>query len=259
MGVPNTNTFSLADVVAVVNPTTNDLQDCFSDASSPSFNTTYDENKDELDDFRDYGNSGASQSQVTIANNNYTTTNVCSQSQSYSCYKSGAASQFENGNKIWYDTGSGAGSPFAGNTSVPDLEWYSGGTGTNKVKFQINSSGVVYNVASCNTSLSLPNVYYLITGGNASGTTATGDYIGLQTLYYDSSIGNASNLTPSDTLYTDSGLTTPLGANTGERPGEYVQMQASNVSTTYCVGEAGAIIVINTTSGVINSITCRLL
>ena len=209
MGVPNTTTFSLADVISVVNPTSNDLQDCFNDASTNSFNTTYDEDKDELDDFRDYGNNGASQSQVNIANNNYSSANVCSQSQSYSCFKSGAARQFSNGDKIWYDNFGTAGSPFVGNTSVPDLEWYSGGVGVNKVKFQINQFGVVFNVTSCNSYLTLEDVSY-ITGYNGTGAAilSTGvDY------YYNSSIGDAENLSAGDVLYTNTSLSTPLGSN----------------------------------------------
>jgi hypothetical protein len=58
MAVPNTNTFSLQDVVNEVNPTTNDLQDCFSDASSSDFNPSYNNDSyapaNSLLRFRDY-------------------------------------------------------------------------------------------------------------------------------------------------------------------------------------------------------------
>ena len=253
MGVPNTNTFSLADVIAVVNPTTNDLQDCFNDASTAAFNTTYDENKDQLDDFRDYGNNGSSQSQVTIANNNYTSTNVCSQSQSYSCYKSGSTAVFENGNKIWYDTGSGPGSPFAGNTSVPDLEWYGGGSGTSKVKFQINASGVVYNVQFCSLpSLVLSDVFYYI-----NGTTPSTPF----DVYYNSDIGAASNLSPKDILYTDANLTTPLGTHSGYGQSNRYYQWGSSASTTFCSaggGLQGNLLVSSSSTGVIQNLTCGL-
>ena len=41
MGVPNTNTFSLQDVVDEINPTTDDLVDCIADASSSDYDSTY--------------------------------------------------------------------------------------------------------------------------------------------------------------------------------------------------------------------------
>ena len=58
MSVPNTNTFSLQDVVDVVDPTTDDLVDCFSDADSSAFNSSYNPNSagnnNNLLNFRDY-------------------------------------------------------------------------------------------------------------------------------------------------------------------------------------------------------------
>ena len=53
--VPNTTTFTLQNVVDAVNPTTDDLQDCFNDANSAYFNATYSGTKTELLNFRDYG------------------------------------------------------------------------------------------------------------------------------------------------------------------------------------------------------------
>lgn len=53
--VPNTTTFSLQDVVNVVNPTTDDLNDCFADANSDYFNDSYSGSKNSLLNFRDYG------------------------------------------------------------------------------------------------------------------------------------------------------------------------------------------------------------
>lgn len=53
--VPNTTTFDLDTVVAVVNPTTDDLQDCFNDANADYFNPSYEGSKNSLLNFRDYG------------------------------------------------------------------------------------------------------------------------------------------------------------------------------------------------------------
>lgn len=55
MAVPNTTTFTLQNVVDEVNPTTDDLVDCFADAISAYFNPTYAGSKNSLLNFRDYG------------------------------------------------------------------------------------------------------------------------------------------------------------------------------------------------------------
>ncbi len=54
--VPDTTTFSLQDVVDSVAPTTDDLNDCFNDAVSGQFDPAYEGNKDNLLNFRNYGN-----------------------------------------------------------------------------------------------------------------------------------------------------------------------------------------------------------
>lgn len=54
MAVPDTNTFSLQDVINEVNPSTNDLVSCFADAYSVGFDPAYEEDKNELNDFRNY-------------------------------------------------------------------------------------------------------------------------------------------------------------------------------------------------------------
>ena len=55
MSVPDTNTFNLQNVVDEVNPTTDDLVDCFSDAVAIKFDSTYEGSKDRLLNFRNYG------------------------------------------------------------------------------------------------------------------------------------------------------------------------------------------------------------
>ena len=54
MGVPNTSTFSLQDVTNVVNPTTDDLVDCFADAVANKFDSSYSGSKNQLLNFRNY-------------------------------------------------------------------------------------------------------------------------------------------------------------------------------------------------------------
>ena len=59
MGVPNTTTFELQDVVDEVNPTTDDLVDCFADANASYFDSTYEGSKNQLLNFRNYGSGNA--------------------------------------------------------------------------------------------------------------------------------------------------------------------------------------------------------
>ena len=54
MAVPNTTTFSLQDVVDEVNPTTDDLVDCFADAITSAFDSDYSGSKNSLLNFRNY-------------------------------------------------------------------------------------------------------------------------------------------------------------------------------------------------------------
>ena len=54
MSVPNTTTFDLEDVVNEINPTTDDLVDCFADANDDFFDPTYEGSKNSLLNFRNY-------------------------------------------------------------------------------------------------------------------------------------------------------------------------------------------------------------
>jgi len=56
MAVPDTNTFSLQDVVDEINPTTDDLQDCINDAIEGNYDPTYyTAPATSLLEFRNYG------------------------------------------------------------------------------------------------------------------------------------------------------------------------------------------------------------
>jgi len=55
MAVPDTNTFTLQDVVDEIMPTTDDLVDCFADAISGNFDASYSGSKNNLLNFRNYG------------------------------------------------------------------------------------------------------------------------------------------------------------------------------------------------------------
>lgn len=70
MAVPNTTTFSLQDVVDEINPTTDDLVDCVSDATSGDYDTTYYTSPaTSLLEFRNYGGSTAVLTLVVTGDN----------------------------------------------------------------------------------------------------------------------------------------------------------------------------------------------
>jgi len=54
--VPNTTTFSLQDVVDIVQPAENSLAGCFNNAIESKFDPLYSGNKNELLNFRNYNN-----------------------------------------------------------------------------------------------------------------------------------------------------------------------------------------------------------
>ena len=142
MGVPNTTTFELQDVVDEVNPTTDDLVDCFADANASYFDSTYEGSKNQLLNFRNYG--ATSRTMFTIDN-------------SYSYGNASSACTLGTGTtlrNLWH-TGSGT-YPSVGDTI------YQQATGTNNFTPQqfnyipagnlamgINSSGVVTNITYC--------------------------------------------------------------------------------------------------------------
>lgn len=71
--VPNTTTFTLQNVVSAVTPTTNDLNDCFNDADSAQFDPAYEGSKNQLLNFRNYGNQSAGSAVASLDGNNYDT------------------------------------------------------------------------------------------------------------------------------------------------------------------------------------------
>ena len=142
MAVPDTTTFELQDVVDEVNPTTDDLVDCFADANASYFDSTYEGSKNQLLNFRNYG--ATSRTMFTIDN-------------SYSYGNASSACTLGTGTtlrNLWH-TGSGT-YPSVGDTI------YQQATGTNNFTPQqfnyipagnlamgINSSGVVTNITYC--------------------------------------------------------------------------------------------------------------
>ena len=137
MAVPDTNTFSLQDVVDEINPTTDDLQDCINDANSASYDPTYyTAPATSLLEFRNYG-------AVTLTTFHLT---VNTPKSTFACYGTANNVAYHNGgaNTI-AAVGDTVYSNSAGTTTYPagtyGQTFYSGGYVGSRIV--VDSSGVV--------------------------------------------------------------------------------------------------------------------
>jgi hypothetical protein len=243
-GVPNTTDFSLADVIAAVLPSSNDLQECFNDAVDDAFDSTYGPgDKSNLLQFRNYGNDIAAQNPVYIGGQYGT--DACGATRNTLVWKNKNPSSVENGDKFWVDNNGSPGNPFPGQSFLS----YTCFTGLNAVTFNLSSSGIASNVEFCSLpSLVLSDVYYYLTGSTFSTPV---DY------YYSSNIGDASNLSSGDILYTDAALTTPLGTHSGYGSNiRYLQNGAATTTTICGASSTGHINISSNNTGVIQGVNC---
>ena len=251
-GVPNTTDFTLADVIAAVLPSSNDLDECFTDAFQDAFNYTYNpggNTNTNLLNFRDYGNDIAAQNQLYMGSNYGN--DACGRPRSISVWKNRNPSSVQNGDKFWQDNSGSAGSPYPGQSFLS----YNCFTGLNAVTFKLSSLGIASNVTFCSLpSLTLTDVYWY--------DTSTQNYVTPRDYYYSSDIGNASNLTPGDIIYKDSSLTVPLERSQPNQEslsgyGPMYLQQGSAATTTFCSGSDVNIFIITTAGvGVLNNIWC---
>jgi hypothetical protein len=136
--VPNTTTFELQDVVDTVNPTTDDLVDCFSDAVSSKFDSAYSGSKNQLLNFRNYGASGVT---------------------SYSSSTSGKPSQACNFtlNQTYYHNGSGTYpvvgdncySNVAGTAALVPGTYRMATAGISGAKYVVGIAGAISSITNC--------------------------------------------------------------------------------------------------------------
>ena len=230
-GVPNTTDFTLADVIAAVLPSSNDLDECFTDAIAGAFNTTYNPNStgtnNNLLNFRDYGNDIAAQNLIYMV---ATFTNPCTATRNIAVWKNNNPNSIENGNKFWQDSSGSPGSPYPGT----EFTIYSALSGLNAATFNLSSSGIASSVTFCSLpSLVLSDVYYFPSGSSTPTTPV--DY------YYSSTIGNASNLSVGDILYTDAALTTEVSIPVAIKMA-YFQTGTTATTTIYGAGECASIV-----------------
>ena len=245
-GVPNTTDFSLADVIAAVLPSSNDLNECFTDAIQGAFNYTYNPGGNQntnLLNFRDYGNDIAAQNPVQI-NTGRNSGEACGGPRNIAAWKGRNPNSVQNGDKFWQDSSGSPGNPYPG----VSFTVYAAFSGLNSASFNLSSTGIASNVTFCSLpSLVLSDVYYAISGG----TSTPVDY------YYSSEIGNASNLSVGDIIYTDAALTTPLNyTSPGMQGSNYYLQNGSSATTTHCTASFVTWLSISVGSGVIKEIGC---
>ena len=140
MAVPDTTTFELQDVVDEVNPTTDDLLDCFADAVASKFDSTYEGSKNQLLNFRNYG------ALTAFLTSSLTFRAACSAgagNQNATFYHDGSGSAPAAGDIVYTNS---AGTAFPAVGSRP---YYTASGQTPSARYNTNSSGVVLQFLSC--------------------------------------------------------------------------------------------------------------
>ena len=137
MGVPNTTTFTLQNVVDVVNPTTDDLVDSFADAVSSKFDSNYEGSKNQLLNFRNYD--GVTLIAVTMSSG--TSKDVCNETPNITRYTDGTNFDGPVVGDVVYTNSTGTSFLASGN--------YKSQMGSSGSNVQIGSNGVVTARNSC--------------------------------------------------------------------------------------------------------------
>ena len=136
MAVPDTTTFTLQDVVTEVNPTTDDLVDCFADAVSSKFDSNYSGSKNSLLNFRNYGAFTLTTFHLTV--NTPKSTLACNGTANNVAYHNGGSGTIAAIGDTVYSNLSGT-IPYPAGTY--GQTFYSGGYIGSRIV--VNSSGVV--------------------------------------------------------------------------------------------------------------------
>ena len=137
MGVPNTTTFTLQNVVDAVNPTTDDLVDSFADAVSSKFDSDYEGSKNQLLNFRNYD--GVTLIAVTMSSG--TSKDVCNETPNITRYTDGTNFDGPVVGDVVYTNSTGTSFLASGN--------YKSQMGSSGSNVQIGSNGVVTARNSC--------------------------------------------------------------------------------------------------------------
>ena len=144
MSIPNTNTFTLQNVVTEINPTTDDLVDCFADANASGFDPAYKGSKNQLLNFRNYDHNASSLTSIYR-------TNKSPKAGAFSCGYTTNLQMWHNGSSAYLVNGDVVYSNAAGTTF--GAQGYYGFNPLNGyaaiVKCHLNSVGVVSGVTTC--------------------------------------------------------------------------------------------------------------
>jgi len=181
MAIPDNNgtgtsaDWSIQTVVDEINPTTDDLRDCFFDSNTSLFNTTYQPNStgsyNNLLNFRDYDGTTPSLKIFFATASNYTTATIACTNTNVNL----------GGMTVLYFSGTGA-APAIGDTvyyypagTVPLSggglgKWWGSFVGNIANSFRANSSGVITHLTPCTPS---PGC---LLGGTVDGTTKPNNY-----------------------------------------------------------------------------------
>lgn len=136
MAVPDTNTFTLQNVVTEVNPTTDDLVDCFADAVASKFDSNYSGSKNSLLNFRNYGAVTLTTFHLTV--NTPKSTFACYGTANNVAYHNGGSNTIAAVGDTVYSDSAGTTTYAAGTYGQT---FYSGGYVGSRIV--VNSSGVV--------------------------------------------------------------------------------------------------------------------
>jgi len=136
MAVPDTTTFTLQNVVDEINPTTDDLADCFSDSNIFLFDPAYSSSVGMLK-FRNYNGSFRTGFSASTADKDPC---ALALNQTYYWERSTFAPQI---NDVIYTAATGTGLLAAGNYK------FDPGPGNTNNIMKINSSGVFFSQAAC--------------------------------------------------------------------------------------------------------------
>jgi hypothetical protein len=136
MAVPDTNTFTLQTVVTEVNPTTDDLVDCFADAVAGKFDSNYSGSKNSLLNFRNYGAVTLTTFHLTV--NTPKSTLACDGTANNVAYHNGGSNTIAAVGDTVYSNSTGTTTYPAGTYGQT---FYSGGYVGSRIV--VNSSGVV--------------------------------------------------------------------------------------------------------------------
>ena len=139
MAVPDTTTFTLQDVVDEINPTTDDLADCFADATAACFDSSYSGSKDELLNFRNYG---------AVCTTSYSSSAIVSK-PSAACGAPVNQTYYHNGSGTYPASGDNCYSNSAGTTVLAAGTYKMTDATTSGSTYVIGSLGSVSSVTAC--------------------------------------------------------------------------------------------------------------